>query len=754
MERGAPPRGATAVTWQRRARLLVAAFLVVFSVVVYRAIRPREAPPPETAADVREDPNASTETASGTWTFSQGQTLHFERLLTYPDGRSKAQTVTLTIPDPQAKGVTITAREATQRGVQAGNLGLVDLAGDVDVRTGDGLHVTTATATYDSRAGVVRAPGEVHFERPGLTGSGQGATYDRGRDELWLLDQARIRVVPQAPGDEALDVTAGGAAVTRPAHEIRFERGAHIVRADRVIDARDAVVHLTDDDKRATLVELRGDARVARPEASPATPGDVSLMTSRDMDLTYAEDGRTLRTAVLTGDARVALAGEPGAAGRRIAAARLDIALAPDGTTVTTLDGTGDVSLALPATASAAAAHITAATLQARGAAGSGLRTATFGGGVEYRESARTGGAAADRVAKSARLEVALEPGFGAIDAARFVDHVTFTDGAWRGQGPIAQYDPAKGTLTLTSENAAGPLPRVADDRVTIDARALNLSLDDRHLEAEGTVRSVLQPGRATAQGDAAHLPALLSGDTPVFVASAKLAYDGAKSLATYTGGARLWQGDTLVRGDSITLDQTRGNLSASGAVHTMMAITAEPPTPIGSKAGEKKPGESTGPAKAGPAAPKPGEGASPAKAGPTVADAGALEYDDAARRAIYTKAARLNGPEGDLRAARIELYLAPESGTLSRAEAFDDVTAILEEKYTVTGTHLTYTVADERYVVEGTPVRAIEKRLTECLETVGTILTFLRSTDTINVDGTDGNRSRTRPVPCPGRHP
>ncbi len=729
--------------WQRRARLLIAAFLVVFSVVVYRAIRPREAPPPVPPEAARTDPTASTETASGAWTFAKGQTLHFERLLTYPGGRSKAETVTLTIPDPPVKGVTITARAATQRDAEAGALGLVDLEGDVDVRTGDGLHVTTDTATYDSKAGVVRAPGLVRFERPGLKGSGQGATYDRARDELWLLDDARIQVVPESPGDEPIDVTAGAARVARPAHLIHFERGAHIARPDRVIDARDAAIHLSDDDRRVTLVELRGDARVSRPEGSPAKPGEISLMTSRDMDLAYAEDGRTLQSAVLIGDARIALAGEAGAAGRRISAARLDMTLAPDGTTVTALDGRGGVSLELPATGTAAASRIAAQTLRARGEPGGGLRSASFAGGVEYRERGRAG--ATDRVAKSARLEVALQPGFGAIDSARFVDRVTFTDGAWRGEGPAALYDPVKGTLALSDGGQAGAMPRVADDRATIDARALTLALDTRRLDAEGAVRSVLRPDAGTTGGDAAHLPALLSSGTPVFVTAASLAYDGAKSIATYSGGARLWQGDTVVRGETITLDQSLGNLTASGKVHTVMAITAKAPTPLGSTEEGKA---------AEPAAPKRGEASRPAKAGPTVADAGDLDYDDAAHRATYTHAARVNGPEGDLRAERIELSLAPAGGTLDRVEAFDKVTAILEDRYTVTGTHLTYTVADERYVVEGAPVRALEKRPADCLETVGTILTFLRSADTINVDGTDGNRSRTRPVPCPGRQP
>ena len=288
--------------------------------------------------------------------------------------------------------------------------------------------------------------------------------------------------------------------------------------------------------------------------------------------------------------------------------------------------------------------------------------------------------------------------------------------------------------------------PQVSDDRVTIDARTLTLALDTRHLEAEGAVRSVLQPGETKGPADAARLPALLSGRTPVFVTGARLAYDGAPV------GGHLHRRRAALAGRHASCAARRSRSTRAGATSRPRARCTRSwrSPPSRRRRSESKEGERA----AEPAAPKPAGTTAPAKAGPTVADAGELDYDDAARRAAYTHAARVNGPEGDLRAARIELFLAAEGGTLTRVEAFDDVTAILEEKYTVTGSHLTYTVADERYVVEGAPVRALEKRPTDCLETVGTILTFLRSADTINVDGTDGNRSRTRPVPCPGRHP
>ena len=61
-------------------------------------------------------------------------------------------------------------------------------------------------------------------------------------------------------------------------------------------------------------------------------------MSARDMNLTYAEDGKTLQRAVLSGDARHRpRRAAPGGGGRRLSAQFIDIGLGPDGTVVTAL---------------------------------------------------------------------------------------------------------------------------------------------------------------------------------------------------------------------------------------------------------------------------------------------------------------------------------------------------------------------------------------------------------------------------------
>jgi len=113
------------------------------------------------------------------------------------------------------------------------------------------------------------------------------------------------------------------------------------------------------------------------------------------------------------------------------------------------------------------------------------------------------------------------------------------------------------------------------------------------------------------------------------------------------------------------------------------------------------------------------------------------MHYEDALRRATYTTQAHVNGPQGDLRGVKIELYLVEGGGSLERVEAYDDVNLKTDAR-TATGKRMTYFAADERYLMTGTPVTVVE----ECRVTTGKTLTFWRSTDRILIDGNDQNRT------------
>jgi lipopolysaccharide transport protein LptA len=202
----------------------------------------------------------------------------------------------------------------------------------------------------------------------------------------------------------------------------------------------------------------------------------------------------------------------------------------------------------------------------------------------------------------------------------------------------------------------------------------------------------------------------MLKQDQPVTVLSNTLDYDGTASKGIYTGSVRLFQSDTSIKAATIVLDDKTGDLVATGPVTTTTLLEQT------TKDKKKEKAHS-------------------------IATANDFKYEDAIRRLTYTGDAHMTGPQGDMTAAKIELYLKPSGDELERAEAYDALT-LREQNRTTTGARMTYTTDDEKYVVTGTPVEIVD----ECgRHTTGKTLTFTKATDTIVVDGNNQVRTQTK---------
>ncbi len=206
-----------------------------------------------------------------------------------------------------------------------------------------------------------------------------------------------------------------------------------------------------------------------------------------------------------------------------------------------------------------------------------------------------------------------------------------------------------------------------------------------------------------------------------------RLDYKGGNGRAEYTGSATLVQGDTAIRGDSIVLDQQKGDLVASGSARSTLILDK----------------------------------------GRTDGRANEIRYDEAERTVTYSPGnvppttgqgttagqgisvplAQVSGPDGDLRAERIEVVLAREENGVERLEAYTRVTMVLGPR-TATGARLTYHAREERYVMSGAGVTPVSIR-ESCRETTGRTLTFFKSTDRMIVDGNETRRTETNTKPC-----
>jgi lipopolysaccharide export system protein LptA len=287
------------------------------------------------------------------------------------------------------------------------------------------------------------------------------------------------------------------------------------------------------------------------------------------------------------------------------------------------------------------------------------------------------------------------------------------------------RYDLDKGVLALTGSEPGFVRPRVVNDRIAIDATRIDVTLAGPDVKAAGAVKSVVAAGRDGGSKSDTRLPSMFRQDRPVNVTADALDYSGAVSRATYTGNAQLWQDETSVKAPSIILDDKTGDLTGSGNVTTV--------TVRDSVAKDKK-----------------------TERVRSIATAADFRYEESAHRATYTDKAHMNSPDGDMTADKIELYLKPAGpagaggageNDLERAEAYDNVT-LRDQNRTTTGTRLTYTTADRRYVVTGAPVKVLD----ECRrETSGRTLTYLKFSETITIDGNEQTRTQTKgSAQCP----
>lgn len=718
-------------------------FVVVFAAVVVVSLRRGHSTQTPLPGVQKRDDKAQSQggegeiknSEKGKVTFS----LKFGNQLTYEDGRSKlGGGVTVVLPDKNGRAITIVSQDAeVSKPPDKAEVGNATFTGGVKLTTSDGVTITSATATYSDAEQMARIPGPMKFQKGRMSGSGIGATYDQTRNVLWLLDSAKVDVVPDKTGAGAAHVTSKTAGMARTEHYMKFQGQAHLQGQGHDAWGDEVTAFLTDDDERMTRMELRGNSRIT----SRPGQGGPEDMRARDIDLTYADDGRTLQSARLVEKALLQLPGEKGKQGRRISASNIDVAMAPDGATVTNLAATENVQVDLPAEGETPARRIRSTTLLATGAAEGGIQSATFSGDVEFRESRAARGkvTALDRTARSARMDVKTKPGFGDIEQANFHTNVHFTDGTTTtADSPTAVYQIAQDRLDLSPEEGdTGRGPQLSDGRISVEARTIQMTLSTRVMKADTSVRSVML-AQKKQDGAAVKVPAIMKQDQPVNVRSNRLNYDGGNSLATYEGNSRLWQDDTEIRGDKIVLDDKTGNLHATTKVITTMVLT---------QAADRT-------------APK---AAPPPKREPTNTTADELLYEDGKHRATYTGSAHMSGPDGDVTADKLDLYLGEQGGELERAEADGNVVSRQEQRRAY-GTHLTYTAKTEEYRMVGAPVKVYKDTAPDCSVTEGAVATFTSATapdgkpraSTSSVSGSDAFPHKSGKVECgsgPGSH-
>lgn len=718
--------------WQKRARFAVAVFGIVCAVVVYVGIG-RRAPAAAPVPVKRIDPAAVLESTGGNGQRFRGDKRDFEvrwdTQLTYADGTTRMLKVVIRVNRDDGHSYVVTAGEARSTQDQK----RLELSSGVHLEANDGFELTADRARYSSDEGTVHSDVPVSFSKGRMRGSGSAVDYNETSEVLTVGHDATVAVVNEA-GAETLEFTAGTAVLDRLQDRLTLDGRVHVLRDAQTMDADRAVAHLSPADEFVTFIELRGNAQVA------GGGGTLEAMSARDIDLDYTDDGTLLERVSLHGNAGAVLAGPDGTPGRQFTGESLDIGLAADGT-ISSASGRDNVRMVLPATRTSVGRSVRAERFAGEGAAGRGLTAAHFTEAVEYREDAAAG--SPGRVAHSGRLDLALTA--DSVSGATFTGDVVFEASAFRAQSATARYDPGAGTLQLSGSDNRG-LPCVADDQIAVDAQTIDVAVETRRLTAAGTVKTAIRPAGATgaagsspcavarqragavagastrANSGETTLPGLLKQDQVAFATADSLEYGGTGQALVYSGHALLVQGETSLRGSVIRIDQERGDLIVTGAARSLIVQgTGEDREQVDGRADE-------------------------------------IRYSGSERMVAYTNAAgggkgpasslvQVNGPQGDLSANRVEVFMARDDGRAERLEAYQNVTATIGSRK-ATADRLTYLAAGERYDMRGAgtvPVRIVDG----CGEMSGKTLTFYKSDNRISVDGRDVMRTQVKSGSC-----
>jgi LPS export ABC transporter protein LptC len=713
------------VSWQKRARLLVLVVAIGVVAVVFFTTRRREPPPPAAPIE-RGDPAATIESSGAFIVQMKGEKetvrVESEKQFSYPDGSFRL--IKAKVTSVRQNETFVATSDEARVGENQTNL---EMKGNVVMTSSNGLEAKGASATYNQGEGIVRTPGPVTFKRGRMSGSGVDFSYDETRDIMGLSDQTHVILAPEKKGGDVTDIRSGASVLARTDRFMSFERAVHIVRGTQVIDADSALGEFSESQEHLTSLALTGNARIETPNPKP---GELKLMSGDVINLNYYDDSDVLQSATVTGGSALRIAAEKGSAESVLHADNIEIGMASDGTTLTSLNARDHVVFDLSTAKDQPAKKVMSTALVASGAEGKGLTVASFTEGVEYQEMGGT--PTVKRTVTSRTLDTSLKGGFGQIQEATFIGSANLRDTATRAAGATMRYNMDTGQMSLTGAPGE-PVPRVVNEQIQIDATNIDMNVEGSKMRAYGEsrrVQSIMFPAKPGAKG-APRTPGLMKQDQPVQGVSRELVYTGGENGSIeLTGSVMLVQGEkseTQIKGEKISIDGKTGNLVAQGSVISQMVVQDVNPT---TKVRETT--RSTGYGQQ-------------------------MQYDDALRKLTYTTKAHLVGPQGDLTGETIVLTLGQNGQDIERLEASGEV--VMKEVDRIThGDQLTYDAAKQEYTVlgKGKLVRTFRRTEEgECRRHEGSVLTYVRGTDTLQLTGGDQTRTQTAAdTACPPAPP
>ena len=648
---------------------------------------------------------------------------------------------------------------------------LLQAAGAAPSSTANAIQVATSAVTFDRDSGEVRTAKPVTFHWPAGEGSAEGLSYDSSSGTLRLLHAVDLNLSPSpsAPTNKAESI--GDKNVHVSGDKMSFQREARIVLVDGNVHAQQITHELT-----AQKISLELDAAFqarrfvasGQPQLHDLSPQGPLALSADEIVSVLRPDG-SVESIRATGSVHGSRSTPVGAEG--IDAGRVQVDLATRDNVPRLLTASDGVKLtSTGASFNAGTRHVESDALEIHfsndSSSGQNLVESVntlAPARADWQNVVLVNGKSVPQLTQIAGTRMNLKfdgqnqlqqlEGSGGVGVTRKLGDAP--DETTASRELIAKFDKAG---EWTNIDQAGDV-RFHDglragqaDRAHMDRATNTVTLDGSVIFADATSRTTAQSASFAQSANTLHADGhvittdLRPGETsitnlaqePAHISAEHLVADTARGHAVYTGKGRLWQGQSLIEGDTIELDSPTHILLVKGHVRGVFPQAAWNP----------KPGDAPGQASS-----KTARISSKNAPGKTVHPApqlghvrgGLLTYWETESRGRIEQDARVDSEQGSIQADRIDLYfsdMGAASGTrqLSRSVASGDVT-VRQEDRRGTSDRAEYTSSEGKFVLsQGKPTLYSPTGDT----TTGRQLTFYFADDRIVVDSTDGSKTVT----------
>ncbi len=602
------------------------------------------------------------------------------------------------------------------------------------------IHLKTSGLVFNARTGLASTSERLEFRIPQASGSATGASYDSKAAMLTLDSDVRVR----SSDASATHITARHGVITKGPNRAVLQ-GVQVERNTGSFAADELTVLFRDDN---TIDRITGTGDI-RAEASGASPARLRSARAE----AWITGKNAVRTAVFSGGVALHAGGEQA---MDVTAGKATINFDAQNHAQSIVANDGVKLLQQPGSKEAHPVEVAAETIDFLVKNGRSLEKAVTSGPAQVTVLAVPGGSGQQaaqtvvtarrfeaqfnrqnritrllgspdakvvsagtgepvKTSTSDRLEVAFNPAGGVASIAQDGNfHYSETGGQPGGERAAwaehARYTSADELLTLSGS------PRVVEGGLTTTAQTIRLDRRSGDAVATGDVKSTyselkLQPGGA-----------LLASADPIHVTAPAMRAIRSTGTAIYSGGARLWQGSSIVQAPVIEFSRSARKLlakspnGASGAVSTTFIQR-----------------DKTG------------------KLTPVSVRSSGLTYTDTDRQARFQGGVVVRGADATLTADQADVFLqargqSTPAGGGSAPSQIERIVAeghvnIQEPHRRATGEKLVYTALDGKFVLTGGPPSIFDA---ERGKITGGSLTFYNRDDRVVVESTNSSPTVT----------